>query len=264
MADAAESPQLDLAPLREWRHLVPAWFRSLIWVDSAASYDAFLSYTWKSDSEVALVIHRVLQQFLCPWYKLRNKTIFRDLSCLPAGSSLETELFERLDRSRHLIVLASPDAARSSGMEMEARHWFSRKRDGKVLIIVTGGEFKKWGKIRDNLLPPAVRANLATEPVLIHLQHRRAEILANPTEPKLRSELVDDLKQIFLRLYPGQTWEELRGVERSQRRRALAFRVFLLVIIVVALVSGWYALQQNQIAVSRRLAAQSEDILTRD
>src|ERR1017187_2165234 len=86
------SPQLDLAPPQKWRRFVPRWLRSLIWVDSAGSYDAFLSYSWKSDSKVAPVIQSVIQRFLCPWFKLRAKTVFRDLSCLPAGLSLEAEL----------------------------------------------------------------------------------------------------------------------------------------------------------------------------
>ena len=164
LSESVRSPQLDLAPPKAWRRFVPSWLRALIWVDSAGGYDAFLSYSWKSDSEVAPAIQSVIQRFLCPWYKLRAKTVFRDLSCLPASSSLETELFDRLDRSKHLIVLASPEAAQSHGMEMEARHWFSRRRDGQVLIVVTAGECKSWEGIREQLLPFAVRHHLATEP----------------------------------------------------------------------------------------------------
>jgi hypothetical protein len=134
MKNRTGSERLDLRPPRMWRRLVPAWLRSLIWVDSAESYDAFLSYSWKSDSSIAPAIQSVLQRFLCPWYRLRARTVFRDLSCLPAGSSLERELFNRLDQSRHLIVLASPEAAHSRGMEMEAQYWFSRPRDGHVLV----------------------------------------------------------------------------------------------------------------------------------
>jgi hypothetical protein len=111
------SSKLDLAPPKRWRQLIPRWFRSLIWVDSAARYDAFLSYTWASDRNVAPVIQSVLQRFVCPWYKVRAKNIFRDLSSLPASSNLEKELFDRLDRSAHLVVLASPETAQSRGME---------------------------------------------------------------------------------------------------------------------------------------------------
>src|SRR5208282_580042 len=115
---------MDVAPTKQWRRFLPGWLRSLFWVDSAARYDGFLSYSWSCDKEIAPVVQSVIQRFLCPWYKLRAKTVFRDLSALPAGSSLEAELFDRLDRSSHLIVLASPEAAQSRGMEMEASHWF--------------------------------------------------------------------------------------------------------------------------------------------
>src|SRR5271166_1430086 len=156
-------PWLDVAPQKPWRRFFPRWLRAMIWVDSSGTYDAFLSYSWKSESKIAPVIQSVIQRFLCPWYRLRARTVFRDLSCLPAGSSLEAELFDRLDRSAHLIVLASPEAAASHGMEIEARHWFSHPRDGQVLIIVSSGECKTWEEIRDHLLPLAIRKNLKSE-----------------------------------------------------------------------------------------------------
>ena len=143
----------DIAPLKRWRRFVPAWLRSLIWPDFAEHYDAFLSYSWKSDGEIAPVIHSVLQRFLCPWYKLRAKTIFRDLSYMPAGSSLEAELLDRIDKSTHLIVLASPGAARSEFMQREARHWFGQDRQGQVLILVTDGSYKTWGEIERSFFP---------------------------------------------------------------------------------------------------------------
>lgn len=100
----------DLAPApKAWRRFLPAWLRALLWVDVADRYDAFLSYSWRCDRDIASVVQSVMQRFLCPWYKVRAKKIFCDLACLPAGSSLEAELFSRLDRSLHLIVLASPE-----------------------------------------------------------------------------------------------------------------------------------------------------------
>lgn len=265
----------DLAPAKPWRRLLPSWFRSLIWIDAAGRYDAFLSYSWKSDSKVAPVIQSVLQRFLCPWYKLRAKTVFRDLSCLPAGSSLENELFDRLDRSEHLVVLASPEAASSRGMEMEASHWFSQPRDGQVLIIVTTGEFKGWDDIRDKLLPAAVRNNLGSEPLWISLHDRRIEILADYNDQKVRARLIEDLKQILLRLHAPRTWEELQGEERAQRRRALRIVwMFALLFLGLAVAAGGFALNaqrqrrrananaevatsQRNTALSRMLAAES-------
>lgn len=71
-----------------WRRLVPSWLRRLIWVDEVQRYDAFLSYTWAIDREVAEAVQAILQDFLCPWYKMREKTVFREPACLPAGVDL--------------------------------------------------------------------------------------------------------------------------------------------------------------------------------
>jgi hypothetical protein len=262
MTIGAESEQLDLKPPKTWRRFVPSWLRSLIWVDSAGRYDAFLSYSWKSDSEIAPAVQSVLQSFLCPWYKLRAKTVFRDLSCLPAGSSLESELFERLDRSAHLIVLASPEASLSRGMEMEARHWFSSPRDGQVLVIVTRGEVEGWDSMRSHLLPPTVQNNLTREPLWIPLQHRRNQILADAKSHEVHSQLIEDLKQVILCLYPERDWGQLRGEERKQRRRAIGLisgvALLLLALAIAAAGFAFYAQTQRRTAVAAQGRALEE------
>lgn len=264
MVREGEATKLDVAPHKAWRRFVPKWLRSLIWLDSAASYDAFLSYSWKSDKDVAPVIQSVLQGFLRPWNRPRGKAIFRDLSCMPAGSSLERELSERLDRSSHFIVLASPEAAKSWGMEMEARHWFSRPRSGEVLIIVTNGEFQSWKDICERLLPAAISSNLPSEPLWIPLQHRRSQILADPRSPALRGGLIEDLRQVFLRLYAPRTWEELHGEERKQRHRVLgivsAVAMMLLGLAVAAGGLAWFALDQRKEAEERAKVALSRQL----
>jgi hypothetical protein len=259
VSDTAHPTTLDLAPPKSWRQFVPLWLRSLIWVDAAEKYDAFLSYSWKSDSKVAPVIQTVIQNFLCPWYKTRALTVFRDLSCLPAGSNLEAELFDRLDKSTHLIVLASPEAKSSHGMEIEAKHWFSRPRKGQVLIVVTSGEYNGWEQIRDHLLPPVMAHNLTAEPLLISLQKRRARILDSPSEHQLRAELVDDLNQILLCFYPGRNWDELRGEERLQRRRAwhLVWGVIALLLLLLASAIGAALYAREQYAAAEERLAQN-------
>ncbi|HEU0141346.1 MAG TPA: hypothetical protein VFQ79_16605 [Bryobacteraceae bacterium] len=268
MASASAISPLDVAPPKRWRRFVPPWLRSLIWIDTADRYDAFLSYSWKSDSKVAPVVQSLIQRFLRPWYRLRAKTVFRDLSCLPAGSSLEAELFDRLDRSKHLIVLASTEAATSRGMETEAQYWFSRKRDGEVIIIISSGDAEGWEEIRECLIPPSLRMNLPSAPVWASIRQRRDRILANPADQRLRAELIEDLKQVFLRFYPDRDWGQLRGEERSQRRRVLGLLSCVSLLLMTLTAFSWFlrleAVQQRslaehrqRIAVSRQLAAQA-------
>jgi WD40 repeat protein len=260
---------LDLAEHKKWRRFVPPWLRALLWADSAKRYDAFLSYCWKADKEAAPVIQSVLQGFLRPWYKVRAKTIFRDLSCLPAGSSIEAELFDRLDRSSHLIVLANPDAPHSRGMELEASYWFSRPRKGAhVLIIVTDGEAHDWEQVRQ-LVPRSVRDNLLTEPLWVPVQVRRQEILGLPkNKEEVARQLIEDLKQVFLRLYPNKDWGELRGEEHANKRRAIQLltgTVLLLLALTAAAVGfARYARTQRLVAESRALADQANQTLSSD
>ena len=260
--------QLDKAPRRLWRRLLPEWSQHLLWTGLDVRYDAFLSYSWSSDREVAPVLQSTLQRFLCPWYKLRARRVFRDLSALPAGSSLEEALFDRLDRSRHFVLLASPEAGRSAGVELEAHHWFSRPREGAILVIVTAGEGRTWHDIREVLLPPSARSNLSCEPVWIDLRHHRAEILARPRGRELTARLVECLRQVFLRLYEPLTWEELQGEERTQRRKAKRL-VALVVLLLLAFassasLSAWQARRNErkaELALARALVQAGADLV---
>ncbi len=231
-----------------------------MYTETSASYDAFLSYSWKSDKAVALAIQIAIHRFLCPWYKLRSKNVFRDLSCLPAGSSLYAELFGRLDRSNHLIILASPDAAISNGMEIEAKHWFERPRDGQVLVVVTDGHCQTSDDVR-TYLPKSARLNLKEDPLWVSVVHRRASILRDPHSQQVSEELTEDLKQILLRFYPGLDWGQLRGEERQRRRRALSFltAIILLLIALAGAAIGFavYAKTQLLVAESRALFSPS-------
>ena len=173
-----------------------------------------------------------------------------------------------MDRSTHLIVLASPGAGASHGMEIEARHWFNRPRNGEVLIIVSSGDCKTWEEIREHLVPPALRENLTSEPLWVPLQHRRNRIIANPVDHQVHEELVEDLKQVLLRFYPDRDWGQLRGAERSQRRRAvrllLGTALVFLILFMTALGLALYANQRRLVAESHALSADAEQTLTRD
>ena len=249
----------DRRPPPRWRSLVPRLIRTLLWGDGRPSYDAFLSYSWKVDIPVATVVQSTLQQFLCPWYRLRALNVFRDLSSLPASSSLEDGLRDRLDRSQHLIVLASPEAMTSAGMEFEARYWFSRPRNGDVLVVLTSGPYRTWPELRDGALPPTLRAKLAGPPLWIDLSACRDRMLSSPNERRLRAELIDRLEQLILVFYPGHTWEALRGRERFQRQRAIGL-VLLVLLAIATLTSAAYAFRQraNRALIGEQAAQQEQ------
>jgi WD40 repeat protein len=275
--------QLDRQPSPpHWRQILPSWLRNLIWSDSASTYDAFLSYPWASDKRIAEQVQTVVQQFLRPWHKTRAKTIFRDLSALPAGSSLSDELRFRLNRSQHLIVLANKHSAKSAGMEDEAQWWMEKEQrareaataqgveyvpHGQIIVLVTEGGFDTWDDVRAHALPPTLRARLDTPPLWISIAALRDSLLRTDLPPA-RKELAQALRQLLLRLYPNQTWEELVGEERTLRTRA---RRLVLSTVAAFLVLGSFAASESiqsrrerSVAKSRELAAQAEQMLRED
>jgi len=132
-------------------------------------------------------------------------------------------------------------------MEIEARHWFSVPREGQVVIVVTSSERSDWESMREELLPPAVRNGLLSEPLWIPLQQRRSEILAKGNSHETRSRLIEDLKQVILCLYPERDWGQLRGEERRQRRRALGLMsVAALLLLSLALAATRFALSAQR------------------
>jgi hypothetical protein len=167
----------DLPPLPpRWRSVLPEWIRSLLWVDQASSFDAFISYSWKADAEFSPILQSVLQKFLCPWYKVRALNIFRDLSALAANEDLETSLREKLDKSTHLIVLASQQARISRGMDFELTYWLSKPRRGQILVVATSGPNGNWAAVRENAIPPALKLGLLTTPLWIDISKRKAPV----------------------------------------------------------------------------------------
>jgi WD40 repeat protein len=146
--------------------------------------------------------------------------IFRDLASLAASSNLQASIEKKIDQSKHLLVLASSTAAASEGMEFEAEYWFSRDRDGTVLIIVTEPGTTGWEHVRDSLLPSSLRRNLESAPLWIDLSAHCQRIREKPSS-YVKGEITEALSQLILAFYPGKSWPELRGEERRLRRRAM-------------------------------------------
>ena len=221
---------------------LPRFLRRLIWADEANKFIAFLSYSWTSDSATAPVLQTTLQQFLRPWFKLRALNIFRDRSMLPANSSLEDALRATIDRSQHLIVLASRAAATSSGMEFEGQYWFSKPRDGQVLIVLSEPGGASWPSIRDRFLPPSVASNLVTPPVWVDFAEVSEAIRGG--HGYTDSQVREALSQLILAFYPGKSWSELCGEERRQRRRARVLLWAGVTVIALALSAAVWSAQR--------------------
>ena len=108
-------------------------------------YFAFISYN-KADEKYAKQLQKQLEAYNIPQVIRREKGIaqkkihpvFRDKTDIGVGA-LEELLKEELKRSRYLIVICSPNAARSRWVDKEVREFAGMGRSDKIIPYIIDG-----------------------------------------------------------------------------------------------------------------------------
>ena len=135
-----------------------------------SQYYAFLSYSHQ-DEELANWLHEELEEFRVPptlagrltangVIPRRLTPIFRDQHELAAADDLGEEIREALECSQYLIVLCSPEAAKSHWTNAEIETFKRTRPDGCVLAAIASGEpFASdiAGREAEECFPPALR-----------------------------------------------------------------------------------------------------------
>lgn len=194
-------------------------------------YFAFLSYSHK-DSELAEWLHSQLEAYKVPRrlagqltengvVPKRLRPIFRDEHELAAADDLGEEIETALASSQFLIVLCSPDAAKSRWTNAEIATFKRTRPDGCVLAAIASGEpftSEIPGREAEECFPPALRHKFDR-------RGRPTEKRAEPLAADLR-ESGDGRRLGFLKLVAGILGVGLddlvqREATRRQRRLAL-------------------------------------------
>src|SRR3954454_10840748 len=133
-------------------------------------YYAFLSYSHR-DEEIADWLHQELEDYRVPpglagkltengVIPKRLTPVFRDQHELAAADDLGEEIEEALAASQFLIVLCSPDAARSRWTNAEIETFKRTRPEGCVLAAIASGEpfaSEMPGRKAEECFPPALR-----------------------------------------------------------------------------------------------------------
>jgi tetratricopeptide (TPR) repeat protein len=198
---------------------------------SSHHYFAFLSYAHE-DEATADWLHRELERFRVPTPLVGKITdhgviprrltpIFRDRQDLAAAKDLGEVIEQALANSQFLIVLCSPDAARSRWTNAEIDTFKRKHPDGHVLAAIASGEpfaSQIEGHGAEECFPPALRQRY----------DRLGRPTAKPAEP-LAADLRDEhggRRTGFLKLVAGMLGvglDELVQRENTRRQRRLAF-----------------------------------------
>jgi tetratricopeptide (TPR) repeat protein len=191
-----------------------------------AGYAAFLSYSHR-DKRWAEWLHRAVETYRVPSRiigaaQLRHalRPIFRDRDELPASSDLNQRIEAAMATSRALIVLCSPDAAKSRWTNAEIAMFKRLHPDRPILAaIIAGTPFASEieGREDEEAFPPALRFQVDPQGAVTA---RRAEPIAADLRPDADGRRLGKLKIIAGML--GVGLNELVRRETARRNRRLA------------------------------------------
>ncbi|HWA19110.1 MAG TPA: TIR domain-containing protein [Devosia sp.] len=230
----------------------------------AFEYKAFISYSHR-DTAWAQWLLNALETYRLPESTTRGVgRVFRDRDEAGAASDLKEEIQRALLASEHLIVVASPNSARSKYVEAEIRAFdeANRKREkpGHILTLIVGGEpnvSSEDGPDATECFPPALRGGLlkpdgtAFEPLAADARavgDGKTRALA-----KLVSGLMDIRYDMLVR-------RDLQRRRRAQWLGAAAAVAVLAIVVVVTAIIAWQGMQQEELR--RQQAAAQRDART--
>ena len=220
-----------------------------------ANYDAFISYSHARDRPLATALQSLMQTLGKPWWRRRALWLFRDDTSLSATPHLWGSIVTALDKSRFLVLIASPEAARSPWVDKEVQHWLATKSFETLLIALTAGDIA-WNAVNGDFqwsdatpLPPALKGGLPAEPKWIDLRSFR-EGNPDPRDPKLLDAAADLAAAVH-----GIPKEDLLSRELQQQRRAL--RQAGAAVVMFALLAAFAGWQWRQAVLQRDRAEQT-------
>lgn len=212
-------------------------------------YRAFISYSHR-DTPWARWLHNALERYRIDRDLVGRETptgpvpktlrpIFRDRDEFSAGHSLTEQSLAALDASQFLVVLCSPNAARSKYVNEEVRHFKANGGDSRVIPMIIEGEP---GDPQSDCFPPALRAKVGPEGLLTD----------EPEEPlaadaRSQGDGKEIAKQKVIAGLLGLGLDEImRRAERARKRHlryVAALATVFLVLAVAAAGSAVYAYQ---------------------
>ena len=104
------------------------------------SYHAFISYAHAQEQVLAGALERDVRRFARPWNRQWAIRVYRDESNLSVSPDLWGKVQTALLDSRHLILSASPEAAKSKWVARELNAFLDGRGSDKLLIVLTAGE----------------------------------------------------------------------------------------------------------------------------
>jgi len=220
------------------------------------AYDAFISYSQRGDRAVARALRNVIQAIGKPWWRVRSLDVFLDATSLSAAPDLWGSIAEKLDRSRYLILLASPEAAASPWVEKEIAHFIGAggAAPERLLIGLTEGELA-WDAAAGDFawtastpLPPCLRGRFAREPLWVDLRPFRAEPARATGSDQAFLHAALDLAATIKGVGKADLYSDELRQQRRNLRLATGAAAVVALLAVLAVIGAWIAVERTEMA----------------
>jgi len=228
------------------------------------SYRAFISYS-HADAAAVRWLHRAIETYRLPAKIVGRPTplgpaprrlipLFRDRDELPASGDLGHELRTALTRSLRLVVVCSPNSARSLWVNEEILTFKRMHGEAGVLALILSGDpgATDRGKPDEECFPPALRYRLGPDGEL-------SSAPAHPIAADTRRE-GDGRRGALLKLIAGVAAVPLdQLVQREAQRRVRRASLLVAGSLAGMAVTGALAFEANR----QRLLAERESAAAR-
>ncbi|MFP6855207.1 MAG: toll/interleukin-1 receptor domain-containing protein [Opitutales bacterium] len=230
-------------------------------------YRAFISYSHK-DEKWGKWLHRKLESFRIPSQLIGKQAkhgsipkrlfpVFRDRDELPSSSRLGEAIREALEQSLHLIVICSPDAAKSEWVNQEIKDFKTMGRERRILYFIVSGEpyaADRPGTNGEECFPEAAKYSVGTDGFYTNA---RAEPIAADAR-----EVGDGQRNAFLKIVAGMLGVGLddlkrRALQQRHRKLGLIAAASTMAALATIALAAYAFIQQNAAEEARTEAEQS-------
>lgn len=257
-------------------------------------YLAFISYgTDAPGREITRYAHQILAEILRQSRREGDPEtdVFIDRNNIAVGDVLESKIYDALDDSKYLIIVASKRSRRSIWVPLEVDHWIERhgKLDRVFFVVLDPSQDNaesvplalqaglpdavsaRFPDIDSKLVADLTRYHPKTRRILRDNEYlRKWEILHNSEVRRHLAQLAAPMLGIDVRKMVD---EDVLAQRRSLRRRNQVIAALVVMVLLVATGAGatfdqWQAakqqrlvaLQQRDVAVATSVATQAENL----